>query len=88
MNSKWFTGINRRNAEDKEKRRAFVHSASPQLDLLKEILLRDLRALEEQQEAKANYEKPAWTALQADYLATRRTLKELIALLDLDQREE
>lgn len=86
MKTKWFWGV--KDAESKTARKQQVLASADVLDILRVILENDLASLEAKQESPVNYEKPAWTALQADYLATRRTLKEVIALLDLDQREE
>lgn len=86
LNVKWYRGA--KDEAAKLERKQHVASSTHVLGVLRGVLEDELRALEAQQEAQVNYEKPAWTALQADYLATRRTLKGVIALLTFDQRED
>lgn len=86
LNTKWYRGT--KDEAAKLERKQNVASSAHVLEVLRGILEAELASLETKQESPVNYEKPAWTALQADYLATRRTLKEVIALLTFDRREE
>lgn len=84
INTKWLRDVTQ---EEREERRKFVLAHAPVLQQLKKILQVELEAVETKQESPSGYSSPAWAAQQADYLATRRTLKEIIALITFDQKE-
>jgi hypothetical protein len=74
-------------AETKEERREQLLSARPALKVVRSVLYKRLKNLEEAQQAKAEYELAGWPYKQADFIGSKRELQYLIDLLTLDQEE-
>lgn len=82
MKVEWFRGV--REDADRKEREQMVRSAKPTLEVLKQLLEARLRAVDDTQMSKADYENPSWAFKQADANGAKRTLQELIQLLTLE----
>lgn len=85
MKTDWYRRL---TGTTREERKEMVLSATPTLELLKEILELKRADLEEAQKGIALYESPQWAYLQADHLGAIRSLDYVIDLLTLKDRNE
>lgn len=72
---------------DPEAVKALVRGNRTVLDPLRGYLEKELANLLQQEESMSNYDKPAFVALQADYIGQRRQLRKLIQMLTFDKED-
>lgn len=82
MKTDWVKDVNHDPAARKE-REAYIQAGKPALKVLKNILTKKLEEAERNATSKASYDKASWAYYQADHLGAKRTLLEIIELLDL-----
>lgn len=83
MKADWFHGVPK---EKHDERRALVKSASPTLKLLKAILEKRLAELDTKRTNPVHYDSPAWAYMQADINGSMREIKQVIELLDQEEK--
>jgi len=85
MNSLWYKDC-KTDAERKE-RKELVNSAKPTLKVLRKVLDGLLMELEsERSNKKLLYESPAWAYIQADNNGAVRAVKQVLSLLDQEEK--
>lgn len=74
-----------KSQEDKDKRIERVISSHYVLKVLSKILEDKLESNRQLQESKSNYESPAWSEQQADFIGSQRALRDIIDLLNIEE---
>jgi len=69
--------------EEKDKRREYIISCAPYIAILKEILNKDLVQLEKEAMSDNRYDDQSWAYKQADYNGQKRTLTDILKLIEL-----
>lgn len=82
MKLAWYRGCKQDEKQDIEE---MVRSATPTLNVLKEILISKVSNLQEMMLSQSGYESPSWAAQQADRIGAIRELNYVISLLTLDR---
>lgn len=81
MLTEWFRGL--KTPQEKDERRELVKAHAPVLEVLKEILEKQLADKLKVQQSKTAYGSPAWPYEQADSNGEQRALTSVVQLLDL-----
>ncbi len=86
LRTKLFVGC--KTPDDKVKREDYIRSCSPLLEILIEVLSKDLDGLNKVSQSSKRYDDQSWPYKQADYNGCKRTLEEVITLLNVNQPEK
>lgn len=78
LNSRWFQGV-----DDPDSLRIKIGNSRIVLDHLRDLLIRDLEALESPK--LSDYDVGHWPALQADKNGQARALRNVIAMLTINE---
>ena len=73
---------------DKKKRKEYLIANKGVLDILKEILEKDLHMLNKEMSSTKRYDDQSWPYKQADYIGSKRTFEEVIDLLTIGDTNE
>lgn len=82
MKTDWVKDVSN-NPEARKEREEIIQAGKPALKVLKNILTKKLEEAERLSTSKAAYDKASWPYYQADQIGAKRTLNEIIELLDL-----
>lgn len=77
-----------KTGRDKSERLAALSAAQPAFLLLKQILEKNLKALDNVETDVREYELPAWAYKQADLIGCKRTYKKVIDLLPTEESND
>lgn len=80
LNSKWFTGD--KTESEKEETRQLLSLCKPVLDNLAEMCYNTVKNTEAEMLTKINYDKPSWSAYQADLNGYKRAYKEILTMIE------
>lgn len=83
MNTEWWRDL--KNDADRAQRVADIKANRHSLDILATILERKLDELDKAQQGKKLYEGPSWAFHQADYIGSKRTIREILDLVTLEK---
>lgn len=86
MRSDWFKGC--KDDAAKDERRELVKTATPTLNVLRNILQDKLEEAQATQVGEGLYSSPSWPYVQADKNAQIRVYKDLIKLVEVSDKEE
>jgi hypothetical protein len=84
MITAWYRGC-LNNEELKKERKALLLASTPALNVLKDILIDQLKTLEANEIATDVYNTPSWAYAQADINGCKRTYKRIIDLLSSEE---
>jgi hypothetical protein len=73
---------------DKSERLAALSAAQPAMMLLKQLLEKNLDALDDIETNVKEYELPSWAYKQADLIGCKRTYKKVIDLLPIEESND
>lgn len=82
VSRQWYKDL---KAQDKDKLIEQIQNSRYILSVLSDLLVEKLEENRKSQEAKSNYESPAWSEQQADFIGSQRTLRDIINLLNFEE---
>lgn len=83
LHTKWFYDC--KTVEERSERMKFVRANIEVINVINNILKRDLEALERKKVAPADYTSPSWAYQQADLNGSIRLLREYLNILDQEE---
>lgn len=85
MDRRWTSHIV--DLDEKKRFEAYIKGSRTVLDRLSEIIVDFELQLEEKEVDSKAYESPAWAFQQADNIGYRRALRQILKIINLDQKE-
>lgn len=86
MDRRWTSHIH--DPDEKARFSQYIKGSKTVLERLSEIIVEFELRLEDQEIDTNSYDSPAWAYRQADNIGYRRALRQILKIINLDQKEK